>query len=71
LQSYRDTAVSLQARLAPILKTLGTYTGEKLRNAQKFISDSRRSVESIERAISNFDSNPRDVLFGGDSKVPE
>ncbi len=71
LQSYRDTADSLQARLAPILKTLGTYTGEKLRNAQKFISDSRRSVESIERAISNFDSNPRDVLFGGDSKVPE
>ncbi|MGO4447784.1 MlaD family protein [Phyllobacterium sp. TAF24] len=71
LQSYRDTADGLQARLAPIMKTLGTYTGEKLRNAQKFISDSRRSVESIERAISNFDSNPQELLFGGENKVPE
>ncbi|QND51002.1 MCE family protein [Phyllobacterium sp. 628] len=71
LKSYRETADSLQARMEPILKTLSAYTGEKLRRVQLFISNARQSVGNVERAVTDFDRNPQELLFGGDSKVPE
>ena len=50
---------------------LSKLTGEKLRDAQKIISESRRSVEAIEQGVSHFQDDPHKALFGNDNNVPE
>jgi phospholipid/cholesterol/gamma-HCH transport system substrate-binding protein len=71
LEDYRKQATELNARLQAIAGNLGNLTGEKLRNAQRVISESRRAVEGIERGVSTFQDDPQKMLFGDDNNVPE
>ncbi|MEK1850396.1 MAG: MlaD family protein [Phyllobacterium sp.] len=71
LQSYQDQAKDLNAKLVAIMNTLGNLTGDKLREAQKSVSSSRRSVQSIERGVSEIQDNPRKLIFGDQNRVPE
>ncbi|SDP58123.1 phospholipid/cholesterol/gamma-HCH transport system substrate-binding protein [Phyllobacterium sp. YR620] len=71
LEAYQQQAKTLDAQLASILKNIGSFTGTKLPEVQKFISASRRSVDSIDRAVSDFADDPKKLFFGEDSKVPE
>lgn len=41
------------------------------RRAAAFINDGRRAVNTIDRAVKNFDRNPTRVIFGGQTVFPE
>ncbi|MEP7455062.1 MlaD family protein [Phyllobacterium sp. SB3] len=71
LEDYQKQAKELNTTLQGVAGNLDNLTGEKLRNAQKVISESRRAVESIERGVSTFQDNPQKMLFGDDNTVPE
>ncbi|EJM98725.1 MlaD family protein [Phyllobacterium sp. YR531] len=71
LVDYQNQAKELNKTLQGVANNLANLTGEKLRNAQKVISESRRAVENIERGVSNFQDNPQKMLFGDDNTVPE
>lgn len=71
LQSYQEQARALDGRLAVIMKDLNNLTGDRLREVQKFVSASRRSVERIERGVSAIQDNPQRLIFGDENKVPE
>lgn len=38
---------------------------------QALVTESRQSVQRIERAISDLEKNPQRVIFGGSGNVPE
>ncbi|MHC1549502.1 MlaD family protein [Phyllobacterium sp. K27] len=71
LEDYQKQAKELDTRLQAIADNLDKLTGERLRNAQKVISESRRAVESIERGVTNFQDDPQKMLLGDDNTVPE
>ncbi len=71
LEDYQKQAKELDTRLKAIAGNIDNLTGDKLRNAQKVISESRRAVERIERGVSGFQDNPQNLLFGDDDTVPE
>ena len=71
LQAYQQQARELNERLVAVTGNLNNLTGEKLRNAQNVISQSRRAVQSIERGVSDFQDDPQKLLFGDDNTVPE
>jgi phospholipid/cholesterol/gamma-HCH transport system substrate-binding protein len=70
LQAYQQQAQELNAKLIAITNNLNNLTGEKLRNAEKFISQSRITIQNLNRAVSNFQDDPKS-LFGEDNRVPE
>ncbi len=71
LQSYQQQAKDLNARLVSITNDLANMTGPKLRDVQRFVSQSRRTVQGIERSVSAIKDDPQKLIFGEESKVPE
>jgi phospholipid/cholesterol/gamma-HCH transport system substrate-binding protein len=71
LQSYQRQAKDLNAQLVAVLNNLGNMTGQPLKNAQRFISNSRRTVEGIDRSVSEIADDPRKYFFGPTNTVPE
>ena len=67
LQSFRQVADSLNARIGPIADNLQRFSGTGLRDVQSLVSDTRRTVQSLEETISEFDRNPQRLLFGGET----
>lgn len=71
LQSYQQQAKDLNTRLVAIVNNLGNLTGDKLRNAQRFVSESRRTVQGIDRSVSEIAEDPHKYIFGPTNTVPE
>ncbi len=71
LKSYRAMADNLNARLGPITDNINRFSGQGLRDVQALVTESRQSVQRIERAISDLEKNPQRVIFGGGGSVPE
>lgn len=71
LEAYQQQAKNLNAQLTSMLNNIGSFTGTKLREVQKFVSTSRQSVQGIDRAVSDFDDDPKKLFFGEEVKVPE
>ncbi|ATU92114.1 MlaD family protein [Phyllobacterium zundukense] len=71
LQSYQQQAKELDVRLASIMSNLSSLTGDKLRNVQRIVSQSRRTVQRIERGVSAIQDDPRKLIFGDENNVPE
>ena len=67
LQSFREVADTLNARIGPIADNLQRFSGGGLRDVEALVSDTRRTVQSLENTISEFDRNPQRLLFGGES----
>jgi phospholipid/cholesterol/gamma-HCH transport system substrate-binding protein len=69
LKSFRQVADTLNARLAGILDGLSKFSGPGLRNVDSLVQDTRRSVNRIERAITDLERNPERIITGGDGTV--
>jgi phospholipid/cholesterol/gamma-HCH transport system substrate-binding protein len=67
LESIRATADNLNNRIGPIADNLTRFSGTGLRDVQTLITDTRRTVQSLNETITNFDQNPQRLLFGGDT----
>ncbi|KXF76990.1 ABC transporter substrate-binding protein [Paramesorhizobium deserti] len=71
LESIRKTSDTLNARLAPIADNLQQFSGSGLRDVQALVTESRRSIQRIERAISDLERDPQRLIFGGQGTVPQ
>jgi phospholipid/cholesterol/gamma-HCH transport system substrate-binding protein len=71
LQSIQRTSDTLNSRLGPIADNLQRFSGQGLRDVQALVTDSRRSVQRIEQAITDFEKNPQRLIFGGQGNVPQ
>ena len=69
LKSFRQVADTLNSRLSGILDGLSRFSGPGLRNVDSLVQDTRRSVNRIERAITDLERNPQRIITGGDGNV--
>ncbi|MGH6760202.1 MAG: MlaD family protein [Phyllobacterium sp.] len=71
LKSFKQVADTLNARLGPITDNLSRFSGQGLRDVEALVSESRRSISRIERAISDIERDPQRLIFGGQGTVPQ
>src|SRR5690606_19550928 len=69
LKSFREVADTLNSRLGTIMDGLSRFSGQGLRDVEALVQDSRRSVNRIERAISDLERNPQRIITGGEGTV--
>ncbi|MCY1299070.1 hypothetical protein D9M70_485850 [compost metagenome] len=67
LASFRKMADNLNAQIGPIADNLKRFSGSGLRDVEALVTDTRRTVQSLENTISTFDKNPQRLLFGGET----
>ena len=71
-KSIRVTAETFQARSAEIADGMARLTGAGVRELRDFVADGRKTLGSIDRAVTNIDRDPKRVIFGGSGGgVPE
>jgi phospholipid/cholesterol/gamma-HCH transport system substrate-binding protein len=66
LESYRKLADTLNAKIGPIADNLAKFTGTGLKNVEALVDDTRRTMQSLDTAISRFDNDPQRLIFGGE-----
>ncbi len=69
LKGFKQVADTLNARLGTITDGLARFSGQGLRDAEALIQDGRRSINRIERAITDLERNPQRLITGGDGTV--
>ena len=55
----------LNAKIGPIADNLTKFTGSGLGNVEALVDDTRRTMQTLNNAISRFDNDPQRLLFGG------
>jgi phospholipid/cholesterol/gamma-HCH transport system substrate-binding protein len=66
LKSFKQVADNLNSRIGPIADNLARFSGSGLKNIDALISDTRRTVQTLDSAITKLDQDPQRLLFGGD-----
>ncbi|RCL04089.1 MAG: ABC transporter [Candidatus Tokpelaia sp. JSC189] len=69
--SIRHITEILNHNIRPIAKNLEQFSGKGLRSLESFTSDSRKSIQRIERILVDFEQNPQRIIFGGSGNVPQ
>jgi phospholipid/cholesterol/gamma-HCH transport system substrate-binding protein len=69
LKSFRQVADTLNSRLGTIMDGISQFSNQGLRDVEALVRDSRRSINRIEEAVSDFERNPQRILTGGDGTV--
>ena len=67
LESFRTVADNINARVGPIADNLQRFSVTGLRDIQTLVNDTRRTVQSLDNTINNFDENPQRLIFGGET----
>ncbi|MEQ1952450.1 MlaD family protein [Mesorhizobium sp. CN2-181] len=69
LKGFKQVADTLNSKLGVITDGLARFSGQGLRDAEALIQDGRRSINRIERAITDLERNPQRIITGGDGTV--
>ena len=69
LKAFREVAATLNARMGTITDGLARFSGQGLRDVESLVQDSRRSINRIERAITDLERNPQRIISGGEGEV--
>ncbi|HXV29998.1 MAG TPA: MCE family protein, partial [Sinorhizobium sp.] len=67
LASFRRMADNLNAQIGPLVENLKRFSGSGLRDVETLVGETRRTVQSLQNTISDFDKNPQRLLFGGET----
>jgi phospholipid/cholesterol/gamma-HCH transport system substrate-binding protein len=67
LESFRTVADNINARVGPIADNLQRFSSSGLGDVKALVDDTRRTVNSLNQTITNFDQNPRRLIFGGET----
>ena len=71
-KSIKETALTFQARADEIADGLARLTGAGVRDLRDFVAEGRRTLGTIDRAVTNLDRDPKRLIFGGSgAQVPE
>lgn len=71
LKAFREVADTLNARMGTITDGLARFSGQGLREVDALVRDTRRSINRIERAITDLERNPQRIISGGAGEVRE
>ena len=69
--AIRTLADNLDARTAEITAGISRFTGPGLQEYRNLADDGRRTLQDISRAVRAIERNPQQIIFGGQSSVPE
>lgn len=64
-------AANLDKRTGEITVGINRFTGPGLRDIEALASESRKAVGDLSRAVRSLERNPSQLLFGGQSEIPE
>jgi phospholipid/cholesterol/gamma-HCH transport system substrate-binding protein len=67
LQSIKQVADTLNARIGPIAENIQRFSNGGLRDVESLVSDTRRTIQNLDSAISGFERNPQRLIFGGET----
>jgi phospholipid/cholesterol/gamma-HCH transport system substrate-binding protein len=70
-KSIREAADTVTARADEIAAGISKFSGRGLENVSALVGDLRATAARIDRAVSDFGSNPAGALLGGNSGVRE
>ena len=70
-RAFKVLSTNLDKRTAEITTGLNRVTGPGLRDVQGLATDARRTVNEANRTIRNLGRDPSQIIFGGQSAVPE
>lgn len=70
-KSIRMLADNLDKRTAEITTGVNRLTGPGLRNLDALVSEGRRTLNDVGRTVRSIEKNPSQVIFGGQSSLPE
>lgn len=70
-RTFLEAATETAKSITKTSDTFNAVAGDGLREFRGFVSDSRRALDSIDRAVNDFNRNPQQLLFGSKSSVPE
>jgi len=71
LRSIKLATDNLNNHIAPIADNLERFSGSGLKNIEALVSESRRSVDRIERAFTELERDPQRLIWGGPGSVPQ
>ena len=71
LASIQKATDTINQHIGPISENLEKFSGQGLRNVEALVNDSRRSIDRIERSISDLEKNPQRIIYGGNGTVPQ
>ncbi|WP_174800501.1 MlaD family protein [Martelella limonii] len=66
LASVKEAAETLNARIGPITANIENFSGSGLRDVRALVSDTRRTVDSLNRTIQSISDDPQQFIFGSD-----
>ncbi|MBX3581157.1 MAG: MCE family protein [Rhizobiaceae bacterium] len=69
LKSFKQVADTLNSRLGTIMDGLARFSGPGLQDVDSLVQDARRSINRIERAVTDLERNPQRIITGGDGSV--
>jgi len=69
--SIRTLADNLDARTEEITAGINRFTGPGLQEYRSLANEGRQTLQDISRAVRAIERNPQQIIFGGQSSVPE
>jgi phospholipid/cholesterol/gamma-HCH transport system substrate-binding protein len=69
--AIRTLADNLDTRTAEITAGISRFTGPGLQEYRSLADEGRRTLQDISRAVRAIERNPQQIIFGGQSSVPE
>lgn len=70
-KSVRTLADNLDKRTAELTTGFKRLTGPGLRDFEALTADGRRTLNELSRAVRSIERNPNQLIFGGQSSLPE
>ncbi len=70
-KAIRVLAGNLDKRTVEITTGINRFTGPGLRDIEALAAESRKAVGDLSRAVRSLERNPSQLLFGGQSNIPE
>ena len=70
-RSIKLLAGNLDKRTAEMSAGINRFTGPGLRDIEALAAESRKAVGDLSRAVRSLERNPSQLLFGGQSNIPE
>lgn len=69
LEAYRRLAITLNGRVAQIADGLSQFTNTGLKDIQRLASESRSTLQRVERSVDSLARNPQRIITGGDGEI--
>ncbi|MDR3372574.1 MAG: MlaD family protein [Ancalomicrobiaceae bacterium] len=71
-KAFKEMSKTFASKADEFSASLNQFTNQGLREVKDFVADSRRTMSTIDRAVSDFNRNPQQLIFGNNrGNVPE